>query len=168
MSTTNFNITKVMDKYELPLMVMSDEMLYKYMMEEEPTEDINPDDFAWEVSNGFDCVMSDIRAEFDELKDKLYTLTIDITDGYYTGVQFIIDTYNIDVDYLLINNYDNWDEWELWNYFHAETIEEAVNNLNEEIRLIREFLEWVKNFGFRELNLVGVFSNGEGIYEWAD
>ena len=168
MSATNFNTTKVMDKFGLPLMVMSDEMLYKYVMEEEPTEDVNPDDFAWEVRNGLYCVMEDIAEEFDELKDKLRILSIELIDGYYTGVQFIVKTNDINPDYLPINESDNWDEWELWHYFDAETIEEANNNLHEEIRLINEFFEWVKSYGFRPLNLVGVFSNGEGIYEWAE
>ena len=74
MSTPNFTITRVMNMLDLPLMVQSDEMLYKYVMEEFPTEDTPTEDYYWEVHNGFDCLMDDIDSKFDELKNKLYTL----------------------------------------------------------------------------------------------
>lgn len=166
MSTPNFNITKVMDMFNIPLMVQSDEMLYKYVMEEEPTEDVDLDDFVWEVQNGFECLMCDIRDRLDELKNSLNIFTIDITDGYYTGVQFVVDTADLDTSYLNVEG--EWDEWELAHYFDADTVEEARENIAKEVRDINVFLEEMKSYGFRPLNCDGVFSNGEAIYSWAD
>jgi hypothetical protein len=93
MSTPNFNITKVMDKYNLPLMVQSNEMLYKYIMEEEFNEDLDIDIFYFEVQNGLDCLELDIEADFDELKDKLTVFSIELISGYYSGIQFKIDMF---------------------------------------------------------------------------
>ena len=166
MSTANFNITKVMDKYDLPLMVQSDEMLYKYIMEEEPNEDTDFDDFVWEVQNGFDCLMDDIRDRLTDLQCELHIFTIDISDGYYTGIQFVIDTADLDTSYLNVEG--EWDEWELAHYFNADTIEEAKENIANEVKAINEFLEEMKSYGFRPLNCDGVFSNGEAIYSWAE
>ena len=167
MSTPNFNITKVMDKYDLPLMVQSDEMLYKYMMEEFPTEDTDPDVFAWEVSNGFDCLTEDIEADIDELKAELEVFSIDLVSGYYSGIQFKIDTQDLYFDYLDVDKYE-WEKEDLWTFFNECTIEGAKNCIEKELKLIREFLESMKDYGFRPLNCDGVFSNGEAIYSWAD
>ncbi len=170
MSTPNFNITKVMDKYDLPLMVQSDLMLYKYMMEEEPNEDdedFDADIFYFEVNNGFDCLTEDIESNFDELKSELEVFSIELVSGYYSGIQFEIDTADLYFDYLDIDKYE-WDEEELWTYFKADTIKEAKERINNELKLIREFLESMKDYGFRPLNCDGVFSNGEAIYSWAD
>jgi len=167
MSTPNFNITKVMDKYNLPLMVQSNEMLYKYIMEEEFNEDLDIDVFYFEVQNGFDCLTEDIEADFDELKDKLTVFSIELVSGYYSGIQFKIDTVDLYFDYLDIDKYE-WNEEELWAFFRADTVEEAKSHINNELKLIREFLEGMKDYGFRPLNCDGVFSNGEAIYSWAD
>ena len=167
MSTPNFNITRVMDKYDLPLTVMSDEMLYKYMMEEEPADDIDIDDFAWEVQNGFNCLEEDIEADFDELKSELEVFSIELVSGYYSGIQFKIDTQDLYFDYLDVDKYE-WDEEELYAFFNEFTVEGAKNRIEKELELIRLFLENMKNYGFRPLHCDGVFSNGEAIYSWAD
>ena len=166
MSTPNFNITKVMDMFDLPLMVQSDEMLYKYVMEDFPTEDTDTDDYIWEVNNGFNCLMDDIRDQLTDLQCELNIFTINISDGYYTGIQFVIDTADLDTSYLNVEG--NWDEWELAYYFDADTIEEARENVAKEVKAISMFLENMKDYGFRPLNCDGVFSNGEAIYSWAD
>ena len=170
MSTPNFNITKVMDKYDLPLVVQSDLMLYKYIMEEEPNEDdedFDIDVFYFEVQNGFNCLTEDIEADFDELKSELEVFSIELVSGYYSGIQFKIDTADLYFDYLDIDKYE-WDEEELWACFKADTVEEAKNRINNELKLIREFLENMKDYGFRPLNCDGVFSNGEAVYSWGD
>jgi hypothetical protein len=167
MSTPNFNITRVMDKYDLPLMVQSNEMLYKYIMEEEFNEDLDIDVFYFEVQNGLDCLELDIEADFVELKSELEIFSIELVSGYYSGIQFKIDTADLYFDYLDIDKYE-WDEEELWACFKADTVEEAKNRINNELKLIREFLEGMKDYGFRPLNCDGVFSNGEAIYSWAD
>jgi hypothetical protein len=167
MSTPNFNITRVMDKYDLPLMVQSNEMLYKYIMEEEFNEDLDIDVFYFEVQNGFDCLTEDIEADFDELKDKLTVFSIELVSGYYSGILFKIDTQDLYIDYLDIDKYE-WDEEDLWTFFEADTVEEAKSRIDNELKLIREFLESMKDYGFRPLNCDGVFSNGEAVYSWAD
>lgn len=167
MSTPNFNITRVMDKYDLPLMVQSNEMLYKYIMEEEFNEDLDIDVFYFEVQNGFDCLTEDIEADFDELKDKLTVFSIELISGYYSGIQFKIDTQDLYIDYLDVDKYE-WDKEDLWTFFNECTIEGAKNCIEKELKLIREFLESMKDYGFRPLNCDGVFSNGEAIYSWAD
>jgi hypothetical protein len=167
MSTPNFNITKVMDKYNLPLMVQSNEMLYKYIMEEEFNEDLDIDIFYFEVQNGLDCLELDIEADFDELKDKLTVFSIELISGYYSGIQFKIDTQDLYIDYLDVDKYE-WDKEDLWVFFNECTIEGAKNCIEKELKLIREFLESMKDYGFRPLNCDGVFSNGEAVYSWAD
>ena len=166
MSTPNFTITKVMDMFDLPLMVQSDEMLYKYVMEEFPTEDTDTDDYIWEVNNGFNCLMDDVRDQLTDLQCDLNIFTISISDGYYTGIQFVVYTNELDTSYLNVEG--NWDEWELAHYFDADTIEEARENVAKEVKAINMFLEKMKDYGFRPLNCDGVFSNGEAIYSWAD
>jgi hypothetical protein len=156
-----------MDKYDLPLMVQSNEMLYKYIMEEEFNEDLDIDVFYFEVQNGFDCLTEDIEADFDELKDKLTVFSIELVSGYYSGIQFKIDTQDLYIDYLDVDKYE-WDKEDLWTFFNECTIEGAKNCIDNELKLIREFLESMKDYGFRPLNCDGVFSNGEAVYSWAD
>ena len=170
MSTPNFNITKVMDKYNLPLMVQSDLMLYKYIMEEEPNEDdedFDIDVFYFEVNNGYDCLKEDLDSLFSDLTAELEIFKVELVSGYYSGIQFKIDTQDLYIDYLDIDKYE-WDEEELWSYFKADTVEEAKERLENELKLIREFLNEVKDYGFRPLNCDGIFSNGEAVYSWAD
>ena len=167
MSTPNFTITRVMDMFDLPLMVQSDSMLYEYIIEEKPNEDdIDVDTFYFEANNGLDCLMDDIRDQLTDLQCELNIFTINISDGYYTGIQFVIDTADLDTSYLNVEG--NWDEWELAHYFDADTIEEARENVAKEVKAINMFLENMKDYGFRPLNCDGVFSNGEAIYSWVD
>ena len=158
MGTCNF---WTMDDFDL--VVMSDETICKnYLSEEfieerkadfedyEPTDDI---ELAWELFN------EDMNewSEMDDLNDTLLWYNVKLKSGYYDGVQFYIDT-----EWLPI---DGWDDDECYMYFDRDK-EETKKMIEEEKERINKFLEeMVTLFGFERIRCVGVFNNGEAVYE---
>lgn len=157
MATVNF---WTMD--EFPLMVMGDDEVCKYYLGEEdengePYEEYTDDDisFSWHLFQD----ESFCHDELEELNDELSWFNGKLKYGYYSGVQFYFDTKYISIK--------NWDDEDCEDEFGL-TLEETKQMIEDEKKKILAFLEKMKDYGFRELLCLGVFSNGEGVYRWRD
>jgi len=103
-----------------------------------------------------------------ELNDKLEYFKITLEGGYYFGIQTIVDqakeNYRFDVFYYMTHE-DEYSNSEIYEIFGFNKY--ILNRvLNKEIKLINEkLLPQLKDYGFERYACVGIFSNGEAIYE---
>lgn len=157
MSTCNF---WTMDDFDL--VVMSDEKICQNFLGEEfieerkaEFEDYNPID---DIELAWDLFKEDMEwSGIDELNDTLLWYNVRLKSGYYDGVQFYIDTEWSPID--------GWDDDECYMYFDRNK-EETKQMIEEEKKRINDFLNgMVELFGFERIRCVGVFSNGEAVYE---
>ena len=170
MSTCNF---RTMDDFDL--WVIDDEALIKnYLGDdfiEERKKEFDCEDFQYDpvddVWMAWEMLLGDLESEFDDLKSKLEWYKIELKSGYYEGAQFYIST-----DYLGIDEVADWlpSKPLVWDDDECElqfglTKEETIKMIENEKKLINEFLENSKDYGFFKIGCVGVFSNGEAIYE---
>lgn len=150
MATSNFQTQKYFDLY-------ASEMTYNLLDEDgNETEEYTFDDALYEETKHF----------IDTLNKQLKFFKIRLQDGYYAGVQTIVN--DIDPYYDLIDflNYPNdYDGQCLYSYFgynkHILTL-----MLNKEIKLINNtLLPQLKDYTFDKYRIVAQFSNGETMYE---
>lgn len=166
MGTCNF---WTMDDFDL--WVIDDEKLCNFYLGEEfieerrkQFEDYEPID---DIELAWDMLLEDIQSEFDDLKSHLEWYKIELKSGYYEGAQFYIST-----DYLGIDERADWlpSKPLIWDDEECElqfglTKEETKKMIENEKKLINQFLEESKDYGFFKIGCVGVFSNGEAVYE---
>lgn len=157
MATCNF---WTMEKF--PLLALTTEDVCKlYLGEEDENgesynglysyEDMQ---FAWDLFNSD----YEVKDTLNELNIGLEWYKGELKYGYYDGVQFYFDTKYIDIK--------NWDDDECYLEFNL-SLEDTKQMIKEDEEAIKKFLECAKQSGFKELVCVGVFSNGEAIYEYA-
>lgn len=154
MSAPNFTL---MENFDLWIMGNADACLYYIGDEDEEgnkIEEYSDADvaFAWDLFNDDEDEYSLISA-VDTLNDKLYFFEVSIVNGYYEGVQLLAESL-----YYTIEDYA--DEYGI-------SLEKGKEIVEEEMRMIREFLAESGNYGFRKLICDGIFSNGEAIYHYA-
>ena len=93
-----------------------------------------------------------------ELSSILMFHNIKIKSGYYTGIQTYVESYCNDIEQL-----DNEDCQYYYNMCRSKTIRKYNAEVN---RINKKFLPlFKKELGFDRIICVGVFSNGEAIYE---
>lgn len=157
MSTPNFEFMK----YGMPLIIAEtpyyDDMKEQY--EEDTGEEYDEDIYC------MDCqfIAEDMQNLADEINDTLEYYTVDIQDGYYTGLQFIVcQNYDNVFDLEKDSKYciDNEDA----HYYFDECRSKVLRAAATERRRIYKWLKSMKKLGYLELNCDGVFSNGEAIY----
>lgn len=165
MSTLNFK-----DCIEnFPLMVMSNFDICKAFWgdeDEEGNKKEEYDEFELQIAyqelfDEYECIddMS-VNDALEELNDKLVWYKVSLLDGYYSGIQLYVDIkWVIDISF--------WNDEEVKEEFGVDTIEEFKEIMKLEKSMIIDFLNKCKAIGFRKLNHIGTFSNGEGIYEYA-
>lgn len=170
MATCNFWTMKDFD-----LWVIDDEKICQWYLGEEfieerkaEFEDYNPIDdieLAWDLfKEDFD-----INSGLDELNDSLEWYKVELKSGYYDGVQIYIKTEWLGIDEIatwLPNRPLVWDDEECELEFGLNR-EETIAMIEEEKKKINAFLKNMEWFGFYKINCIGVFSNGEAIYEKA-
>lgn len=150
MATANFKTQKHFDLY-------ASEMIYNLLDDDgNETEEYEFDDALYEETKDF----------IDTLNKQLKYFKIRLQDGYYAGVQTIVD--DIDPYYDLIDflNYPNdYDGKCLHSHFGYNKYI-LTRMLKREINLINNtLLPQLKDYNFEHLRVVGRFSNGETIYE---
>lgn len=109
--------------------------------------------------DGFACSMDwdEITAEMDEFNRELLFHKLSMKNGYYSGVQFIVDTEHDLKDY----DYDN-DEC---HYYFDCCRSVAYRKYAAEVRKINRWMaKLAQRYGFEELVCTSVFSNGEASY----
>ena len=110
------------------------------------------DEVAWE------CDRREIERELDDLNYDLMFHKISLRSGYYSGVQFYVETEH-DLDEY---DYDN-DEF---HYYFDCCRSVAYRKYEAEKRKInRKLTELGKRWGFQEVVCIARFSNGEAIFQ---
>lgn len=170
MGTCNF---WTMDDFDL--VVMSDEKICQNFLGDEfieerkaELEDYDPIDdieLAWELFN------EDIEewSGIDDLNNSLCWYKVELKSGYYDGVQFYIDTDFLGIDEIatwLPSKPLVWDDDECMLEFGL-TREETKQMIEEEKKRINNFLDKMVEYGWERIRCVGVFNNGEAVYELA-
>lgn len=160
MSTCNFEPMS----YNMPLIVSIphfdyDEMAKDY--EEEYGEELTDDIYTDEIQLTYDAEYTNMKYLADKMNDDLVYYTVDVKDGYYEGLQFVVNTYE-DLDFDRNSPYcvDNEDT----RYYFDECRSKVLRKADAERRRIYKWLKSLKDEGYMELHCDGVFSNGEAIY----
>lgn len=142
MSTPNFYNQKNFDLY-----------IKAYEPEEEYNEleaEIFYEDIVWGY-DGFKELM-------EKLNNDLTFHSMEFKDGYYTGVQIYVNT---------TENPHELDNEDCKYYFDMYR-SQAIRKYEAEIRKINKWMEKVATqYGWRKLHCLGIFSNGEAIYQYA-
>lgn len=99
-----------------------------------------------------------IHADLDEINDNLLFHKIILKSGYYVGVQFYVEI-NHDP-----SGYDNDDCQYEFGWCRSVTLRRYAG---EQTKINRALKKLARGYGFMELVCIGVFSNGEAIYERA-
>lgn len=96
------------------------------------------------------------------LNNELIFYKIIITEGYYVGLQTFVE--QTDWDYY--NNVKDMDN-DTCNYYFGMCRSKAIRKHNAEVNRINKKLLplFQKELGFEHIRCIGVFSNGEAIYE---
>ena len=110
-----------------------------------------------------DCACTEAT---NELKRKPIFMDITLEPGYYDGVQLrVIPSYLVK-EYGTPADQDN----DLCQYNFGMCRSVAMRKFESEKKWIKKKLlpTVARCLGFRKLNCVGVFSNGEAVYQWAE
>lgn len=104
--------------------------------------------------------MQDIQPALDDLNYGLSFHHITVRSGYYTGLQLYVA-----VEHQL-DEYD-YDDDDCWYYFGMSRSAAHCKFFAERVKVCKAMERIAQDYGMRKLNLVGVFSNGEAVYEYA-
>ena len=101
--------------------------------------------------DGFKCAM-------DDFNNTLIFHEITFKSGYYDGLQLYVEEKENP------NELDNDD----CHYYYDMCRSQAIRKYDAEVRKINRWMNKVATLhGWKELNCIGIFSNGEAIYEYA-
>ena len=101
-----------------------------------------------------------IKEQLADFNDKLKHFEVSLWSGYYEGWQFDVkqsDEY-WDYDDLPTMTDDDAD------YYYGDTADNIRAEFEQDLKNIRAFLNECKANGYKELGVVGTFSNGETVY----
>lgn len=110
--------------------------------------------FYDDIYNGFDG----FEPKMEEFNDTLTFHEITFKSGYYDGVQLFVEEKDDNPHEL-----DNDD----CKYCYDMCRSQAIRKYDAEVRKINRWMDKVATeYGWRELHCLGVFSNGEAIYQY--
>lgn len=168
MATANFKTQQFFDLYA------TDDAFLEYPFKLDDNDDNILDEngdyvIDYDAEPFMDYILFDECKEYtnNELNSKLAFFKIDFADGYYSGIQTIIepDCYDFDaLDFLKYPQY--YDKSDLFKQFGYNTYILKLKILKE-IKLINNKLlpELATMYNFDKLHIVAQFSNGETWYE---
>lgn len=111
--------------------------------------------FYTDIVNGYDG----FKKIMEEFNDTLTFHELEFKDGYYMGLQIYVEE-PYDSPYDL----DNDD----CHYYYDICRSKAIRKYESEIKKINKWMDKVaSSYGWKELVCLGVFSNGEAIYQYA-
>ena len=144
-------------KYDMPLIIADTDYYqmkedYEKEFNEEYTEDMFEDDCYYIADN--------MRRLAENFTKTLNYHTVDIQDGYYSGIQFIVYENNECLFDLSKDGISNEDA----QYYYGECRSKVIRKADAEKRKIYKWLKSMKDYGYLELSCDGVFSNGEAVY----
>ena len=95
----------------------------------------------------------------EKLNDDLIFHELELKSGYYEGIQIFVGELENP------HELDNED----CRYYYDMCRSQAIRKYDAEIRRINKWLEKVAvEHGWRKLHCLGVFSNGEAVYQYAE
>lgn len=95
----------------------------------------------------------------ENLNESLIFHEVQFESGYYTGVQLYVEEKENP------HELDNED----CRYYYDMCRSQAIRKYDAEIRKINKWMDKTAvEYGWRKLNCLGIFSNGEAIYQYAE
>lgn len=142
MSTANFHNQKNFNLY-----------IKVYEPEDEYNE-LEAEIFYDDIVNGYDG----FKEVMEKFNDDLIFHSMEFESGYYSGVQLYVEELENPHE---LNNDD-------CRYYYDMCRSQAVRKYEAEIRKINRWMEkTATKYGWRKLHCLGIFSNGEAIYQYA-
>lgn len=128
-----------------------------YIKAYEPEEDYDENEAYFFYEDIFEGV-DGFKAEMEDFNNTLTFHELQFKSGYYDGVQLYVEEKENP------HELDNED----CNYYYDMCRSKAIRKYDAEIRKINRWMDKVATeYGWKELHCVGIFSNGEAIYEYA-
>ena len=109
------------------------------------------DEFLYE-----DRLLHFFEPHIDSFNETLTFFKVVLRNGYYRGVQTLVECENDP------HELDNEDCRYYWDMCRSQ----AIRKHEAEQRRVVKYLKHLKDEGFDELICVGIFSNGEAVYEY--
>ena len=110
--------------------------------------------FYYDIYQGYDG----FKELMEDFNNTLTFHELKLESGYYTGIQIYVEEKENP------HELDNDD----CNYYYDMCRSKAIRKYDAEIRKINRFMDKVATqYGWKELHCLGVFSNGEAIYQYA-
>lgn len=172
MSTANFIGNNYFDDYAFVYERPSDEDIKAYEEENECTYS-----YEAEAEFNYDFEYENTKWVIDKALEKfnITLFNIEIKSGYYDGMELIVTSgiSGLSVDDITDTEHlkDNYDNEDMRYYFGhlAEYKSQILPKIKAEIkRMDKKVLPYIsENSGFRRINKIAQFSNGEAIYAWA-
>lgn len=114
------------------------------------------EDFYYDIFNGYDG----FKGLMEEFNETLIFHELKLESGYYDGVQIYVEEKEENPHEL-----DNED----CRYYYDMCRSIAIRKYGAEIRKINKWMDKVATqYGWKELICLGVFSNGEAVYQYAE
>lgn len=142
MATANFYNQKNFDLY------------VKAYESEDGYSEFEADIFYDDIFNGYDG----FKEVMEKFNDDLIFHSLEFQSGYYDGVQLYVKEKENP------HELDNED----CKYYYDMCRSQAIRKYDTEINKINKWMKKVAvEYGWKKINCLGVFSNGEAIYEYA-
>ncbi len=174
MSTPNFRTQKDFDLYCFDGSA-TEEQIKEYREINEYGEDVSDEDiYEWATDDNYRMTIEDfkynLKEVLKELGKDLNFYKIELKGGYYAGLQYYVkladkDIYSMYGNNLqgIIDDIDNEDT----RYYYDLCKSEFKRKITQEVNFInKKVMPLLARYtGFDHYNCIGVFSNGEAIYE---
>lgn len=129
-----------------------------YIYDEDLDDTLDKDSSMNEYNFSMACVYETSKRLAKELSEKLIFHDIEIETGYYSGIQTFVEEYYEDID--LLNNEDCHYYFDMCRSKTLRKYKAEVNKINKKLLPL-----FKKELGFDHIRCIGVFSNGEAIYQ---
>ena len=128
-------------------------------------EEINECEFdeEWDSQIFYEDMYREAERLANKLNDELIFYEIDIKDGYYCGLQTIIKGTDWNDYYFEVEDMDNEECYYYFDMCRSKALRKhqaEINKINKKLLPLFE-----KELGFDHIRCIGVFNNGEAIYE---
>lgn len=139
----------------------SDFDLYIY---DEDLDNTLDEDEAWvQYDFSMSCVYEQSKRLANNLSEQLMFYNIEIRSGYYTGFQTQLVATDWQAQVECFEQLDNED----CHYYFDMCRSKALRKYKAEVNKINRRIlpKFKKQLGFEQIKLIGVFSNGEAVYQ---
>lgn len=157
MGTCNYITQKDFDLYTIEYSRPTQEEIENFII---ATGEMFDEDFDTEIF--YYDMYQDAERLADRINKELIFYKIEIGCGYYDGIQTFVDQ----TDWNYYNDVEDMDN-HACKYYFGMCRSKAIRKHNAEVNRINKKLLplFQKELGFDHIKCVGVFSNGEAIYE---